>query len=189
MAILHAKRKVTCSRITMAMKATFKKWRSLRTIMFMKSCISFQVRFFQIGKSRNTAQHILSKWQNYCVKFCYEGSLWRFIYRKKSQKIINEKKGGYSNKVHLTQEMHDRSVPKICLPQTKLVLDELYPFNQRDSTRSRRKLMGLPIWQRQVQEQCEEPPELLTSSEEDRYESSRNEKRRQPIKTKMRKFR
>ena len=61
MAILHAERKVTCSRITIAIQATFEKWRSLRTIMFIKSCISFQVRFFRIGKSWNTARHILSK--------------------------------------------------------------------------------------------------------------------------------
>ncbi len=68
---------------------------------------------------------------------------------------MNEKKEGYSNKVHLTQEMDDHHpVPKICLPRTKLVQNKLFPLVQRQSTR---------LWH--MQRQREKPTDLISSSD------------------------
>ena len=92
---------------------------------------------------------------------------------------MHKKKGGYTS-----------PVPKISLSPTKLVPDKLYFFVQGESKHKLPPLpVGRPIWQQQMQQQCEDCPDLVSSSEDDRSDFLRNEKKRQPNQKILRKSR
>ena len=93
MAILHAERKVTSSRIYITIQASFGNWRSLRMQMLIQSCVSRLIHSFQVRMSLNLVQRILSKWQKYCAK-CSKGLgpfLWKLMDRKAYQQILDIK--------------------------------------------------------------------------------------------------
>jgi hypothetical protein len=71
MAILHAERQVTFSRIIITMQSSFEKWRSLQTNRFIKGCISRRICSFQARASlKMITQRILSEWREYCDDSC-----------------------------------------------------------------------------------------------------------------------
>jgi hypothetical protein len=189
MAILHAERQVTFSRIIITMQASFEKWRSLLTNHFIKGCISRRICSFRARASlKMITRRILSEWREYCDED-YPSLI---SPSDDDDEILNARShqnlGGQTNNppippAHAGKKVTVREHSPRIIQIIKLVKDDLYPFVQRPYKHSLwspgirsipwRKLPN-PISSSKSEDtllESDREPDLVSSSEDEKNSS------------------